>query len=355
MALEGAESFDLYGTDADGLLENGFAGVTPGMSLVTDPDGISTQRCLFFPGDPGINGYAIRRPLDLATEGVGCSMRVWMDGLPANSGQCPPIMIWSDSGNVEMGRLQIDTTGRMSFYRTIGTVRTLAGTTSAPVVSAGTWWHIEAFMLGDTGAAGTFELRVEGSVKLDLTGLDFDSATVYQMTHSSDGDTIGAGPPMYMKDLVWWNTEGTENNDFLGRTRNVAGVTDSDITLGDWTPYTGTTGWDILDNNPGDDTKYLEAADTDTAQMVYGMTNLPADVSAVKGVFTVVRVGKVDGGDASIQVGVISSAVPALGTDRPIAQSQHMYQDLFEVDPNTGVAWSPGAVDAIQVSVDRTE
>lgn len=356
MSLEFAEAFDYSGTDAQGLLENGYAEVSTGLRLVADPDGVNTQKVLRYDSNPGILGLLLRRPLETATEDVGIQFRLWMDALPANTGQCPPVAIWSDNSNIRIGWLQVDTTGRMSFYKGDGGGSgTLVGTTSAPVISAGTWWHVAAFMHGGTANDGTFELRIENKVKLDLDTIDMFAATVYQTSHASNGDTIGAGPGMYIKDLTWWNKDGTENNDFIGRTRNVAGVTDSDITLGDWTPYTGTTGWDILDNNPGDDAKYLEAADTDVTPMVYGFTNLPADVSAVRGVFTMVRVGKVDGGDASVRVGVISDGTTALGTDRAIAQTQHMYTDLFEVDPDTGVAWSPGAVDAMQGQVDRTE
>lgn len=348
MSLENAECCDIYGTDPGFMLENGYAEIG-GIQLVADPDGSSAQRCILFPANLGQTGTGFRYVLQTATAKVGVALRLWMGALPANTGQRPPIIMWSDANNVEIARVQVETTGRLSIVRGDSVV---LGTTVSPVITAVGWWHIEAFI---DVVSDTAQIRVEGVEKLALTGCAFPGTAVYQTSHRTDGDNTSAYPAQYMKDICWWNGLGTENNDFLGSVQCLNLLPNSDVDLGDWVPITGTQAYPILDNNPPDDAIYLSAdvAAVD-APMVVGLTDLPADVSSVRGIVTFVRAEKNDGGDGNIQVSVISGAMTGDGEDRPITAAPIYWKDVFELDPNTSAPWTPGAVDLAELQINRT-
>lgn len=348
MALENAECFDIYGTLIGLMLENGYADIGS-CSLTGDPDGSSAQRCIRFPANTGQTGTGFRYVLQTAAAKVGVPLRLWMDSLPANSGQLPPIVIWSDANNSAIATLRVETTGRLSIVRGDNTV---LGTTVSPVITAVGWWHIEAFI---DVVADTAQIRVEGVEKLDLSGCAFLGTAVYQTSHRTDGDNTSAHPGMYIKDLCWWNGLGSENNSFLGSVQCLNLEPDSDTGIGDWVPSTGTQAYPILDNNPPDDSIYLSADVTAVdAPMIVGLTDLPADVSSVRGLVSFVRAEKNDGGDGNLQVSVISGAMTGDGADRPITAAPIYWKDVFELDPNTGDPWTPGAVDLVDLQINRT-
>lgn len=102
------------------------------------------------------------------------------------------------------------------------------------------------------------------------------------------------------------------------------------------------------------DMSFISADDTPPAPFVCELTNLPPDVTSVRGLQTRVRAAKTDGGDGSLQVSLISGGVPANGANRPITTTQTYWTDICEIDPNTGNLFTPLAVDAVQLQTSRT-
>lgn len=351
--LEFADSFNKYGTDPEFLL-NGVYAEYANVLLVDDPDGISSQRVMSL--EPNEN-CTLRYVLSTAMPVVGVSLRAWAQYLPSNADQLVYLHIWRDAGNSPMVYMVLDTTGRISVWKEQSAVATLLGTTTSPVISAEGWWHIEARLTcssSNVATDGEFELRVEGATVLDISGFSTSFPDAYQLTFDSNDDGLGAGPGMYFKDYVVWNNDGDDNNDFLGAVRVINCVPNADVDLGSWTPNTGTEGWPILDNNPPVDAQFLSADDTATDPMEYEMTNLPDDITAVKGVFTFVRARKTDGGDGKMQVGIISGAATDQGVDRPITAGFIYWKDVSERDPNIDAPWTKTTVDASKITIDRT-
>lgn len=102
------------------------------------------------------------------------------------------------------------------------------------------------------------------------------------------------------------------------------------------------------------DMSFILADSVPPSPFVCDLTNLPPDVTSVRGIQTRVRAAKTDGGDGSMQVSLISGGVPANGADRPITTSQTYWMDICEIDPNTGNPFTPLAVDGVQLQIDRT-
>jgi len=102
------------------------------------------------------------------------------------------------------------------------------------------------------------------------------------------------------------------------------------------------------------DMSFISANDTPPAAFVCELSNLPPDVTSVRGLQTRVRAAKTDGGDGSLQVSLVSGGVSADGANRPITTSLTYWPDICEIDPNTGALFTPLAVDAVQLKANRT-
>lgn len=350
-----ADNFNIYGTDTNLLLNGRYSEVT-GCTIQSDPDGVSTPKVLRMRGS--FSGTTqLRRPLDTPTSKVGIGFRLWLSSLPSNDDMRPEIAYWRNATNQAMVSVYVDTTGSLSAYvRNAGTgVISLLGTTTGPVVTANAWWHVECMF---DAVTLDLEVRVEGIPQLVLDASDFGANnpgnTVYQCGLAGRQDSVGATVFAYFKDYFWWDGIGTQNTDFLGACIVTDLRPDADTSIGGWVPSTGSTAWDILDTTAPGETPYVSADNTPPAAATMTLTNLPPDVSSVKGIVTVVRAKKVDGGDGNLQTSLISNAVESNGSDRPITAAMTYWEDIHEVDPDTAAAWTPGAVDLASIKIDRT-
>lgn len=354
--LEHGDHFDMYGTSA-ALLLNGVYASRNDCSIVADPDGASTQRVLRL--DQNGNGD-LRYVLSNEFPIIGVAKRIWLANLPLNNDQQVLPIIWRASDNSYLVSLVVETTGRMSAYTWSAPgfqVPTLIATTDTPVISAEGWWHIEARLkcsTGPTAEDGEFELRVEGVPVIEADGFNTWQTDIYQLTITTDDDALGAGPALYVKDYVVWNTEGDYNTDFLGAVLCINCIPNGDVDLGDWVPSTGSTATPILDNNPPVDAEYIEADAAAVDPVIVEMTNLPPEITTVKGVFTYFRSRKIDGGDGQQQVSMQSVAALSNGSDRPITSGFVYWKDVHEEDPNTNNPWTRAGVDASQFVAART-
>lgn len=349
------DNFSIYGTSTSFMLNGIYAAIDDGtggnyLNLTTDPDGVSDGYVLRFRTNSGNSGsYRVAHPGGAQTV-MGSAKRVWMNMLPPNDDYDYRPIRFLDNASSSLIYVGISSTGRLAIIDTGGIV----ATTTAPVISANGWWHLE-FLADQTEC----ELRVEGITVLgpvahNLTtpGYAQESAIATGGSGSAQGDYH-----MYLKDLFCYDGAGTHNNDFVGAVIIYSLAPTADISL-NWTPSTGSDGYSILDNVPPVDAQYITAGDPPPSAYVATFENLPADVTSVKAVMTFVRAAKTDGGDASLQVGLISDpdGTPAttLGTDRPITIAQTYWRDVFEEDPKTSAPWLPDAVNDAQLQIDRT-
>lgn len=365
MSLLHADDFTIYGTDETNLLDGVYADATSGtVELVTDPDpNAGGTTCIRIEhGGTTRDQFSFENVLrfafpagPIATTGV--AFRLYMSALPSVS-TIGNNFTFTDVNNVPQVMVYVGTTGILSAYRVNSSSSgTLLGATSVPVITAGAWYHIEMKMLvSDT--VGTFELRVNGVVVLALTGLDTKTSaetTTAQFVFNTCLDTTSGNWVsvfMYIKDFIVWDTNGSVNNNFFGScvVKRMAMVSDTNSS---WAT-TGASRYGVIDEVGPDDADYISADVATTTTQEFGVENLPADVTSVRGMMLIGRQAKSDGGDCQTQTGVISNAVPGLGTDRAITTAYTYWRDIVEVDPDTGVQFTPAGFDAMTATIDRT-
>lgn len=345
-----ADDFNSYGDDISLMLDGLYAQVDAGdVELPFDPDPtVVNRRVLYLHFD----NATVRKALSVPAVTVGMAMRVWLDQLPPATDQTITPMQFRDAANLNIAYIRINTTGTLSVHSQDGTV---ISTTSSTVIIPHAWMHIEALGTFDV-TVGSLEVRVNGITVLTITNepLLGTAAGCAQIAMKIDDAPGGFNTPLYIKDFVLYDGTGTENNDFLGTVQVIRLVPTSDVSF-NWTPSTGTTGFDLINETPpDDDTSYISAADPPPAASSFGLTDLPDDVTSVRGLMTLVRARKADGGDGNLQVSLTSGGSDDAGLDRPITSAYTYWFDVSELDPATSLAWTPAAVDAATIKIDRT-
>jgi len=360
MAIEWADNFQGYGTgaSAQARLTNGvYAEASDnsgeGIALINDPDSNIPTSVLRIRGSSLAGGTTLRRVLLTTRATVGVAQRVWLSRLPNSVNERVILTSFRDVSNNVLTSVVVNTTGALSVWRGGPTSGTLLGSTAGPVLTANAWQHVEIKAVLDS-TTGEIEIRVEGANVLSLTGQNTSESDLPCAQVAFNVTISTSTPEYYLKDVVIWNTAGAYNTDFLGSVAVYTLRPDSDVAL-NWTPSTGSTGWQILDNSPPNDAQYITAGNSPIPSAYRAtLTNLPPDVTSVKGLMSVVRARKSDGGDGQLQVGIESGSAVDLGADRPITTAFTYWADVSEENPDTIAPWTPATANSAGLRINRT-
>jgi hypothetical protein len=352
LAIQWMDDFTCYGTDggaAARMLDGVYAQATGALSA--DPDVNSAGLPVL---NLAVDSSRIRKVLTAPQTTVGVAARYWLSSLPASG--VPVIAEFADASLHTHMNVQVNASGILEVHRFDTGTDVLMGSSSSPVITSNAWRHVEIKVFFDV-AVGTVEIRVEGVTVLSLTGVRTTSniagytASIQNITmHQASSAGLVT---WYVKDLIMWDGSGGVNNNFMGSCQVLKLLPTGDISLG-WTPSSGTTGYNLInDTTPDDDTNYISAAFPAPSPSTFSLSDLPVNVSTVRGVQLMHRSKKTDGGDGNIQVTAVSGANNGLGVDRPITTAYTYMWDIYNLDPS-GSAWSRTLVNALQMKLNRT-
>lgn len=362
MAINHMDNFSIYGSGPTGTarLLNGMYAQDDFANLVVDPDSVAAAAgsivCSFLTTTGGIG--LLRKVLLAACTTVGVACRMWQNKLPVNSGISGRPATFRDVNNLEHIFVDVDASGNIRVFRndTAGNVQ--IGITANPVLVANAWQHIETKCVLDA-VNGSVQVRVEGVPVLDTGAVRTTSdraGAIATCFNAGVGGRSGTDSlETYFKDLIIWDSTGAFNNNFIGSCQVYKLTPDADVAL-NWTPFPADgIGFDKINEAvPDDDGRYIAAPFPLPAAYKCSLTDLPATVTSVRGVMPVHRSRKTDGGDGNIQVGLISGASTGLGADRTITTAYTYWSDVYDADPNGGVAWTRLAANALNLQLNRT-
>lgn len=354
MSVDWMDNFNIYGTDAGNAARmlNGVYAEAAG-SLVVDPDPTAGGGLVW-----KHNSGNLRKVLPAARTTVGVAQRVWYAQLPGAPNVAQVLWSANDVNNVVHCYMKIDPSGNLVVWRNdTGGVQVQIAITANPVIVANAWQHVESKLVLDA-AAGSIEVRVLGITVINVSGIRTTSnvagavASCQNIVTFCDFNFRTVG--QYLKDLIIWNGTGTFNNNFMGSCAVMRAAPDGDVAL-NWTPSSGATGFNLINEvTPDDDVNYISAPFPAPAAYKCSLSDLPVTVTSVRAVMPIHRSRKTDAGDGNIQVGLISGASTGLGADRPITTAYTYWWDIFDADPNGGVAWSRAAFNALNLQLNRT-
>lgn len=359
MSVQWADSFSRYGVGAgstgemlDGLPYSNIGTGGSAGRVVVSPDPNDINERAFHIGANGNNwprDFRISLP-NVVSGKVGVCFRAWLNSLATSEGDRPALVGVQRANGDYMAYVRIEQNGAIAIVGRVSNALVELENTVNPAVSPSSFNHYEFIHDGTTGEG---QLYLNGVLRVSYSGVDAGENLVF--VNFSFRTSSGIGESVFIKDLVIWDSNGTQNNSVMG-TVIVRGLKpNADVTLGGWVPSTGTTGFNLLNKTTPNDATYLSADDAPPALMSFDLENLPPDITSVRGLVPVVRMRKVDGGDANVQSGLSPNGTDwDDGADRPITSSFTYYFDISELDPATGTPWSPPAVDNVKIRIDRT-
>ena len=343
----------IYGTDDTKMMDGLWAQQGGFVVLMEDPDPNVTGNVLRVGTGGGANGTYIRLVLPALKTAVGVAFRLWMGNLPSGV-YSPPSLQFLDNLNNRLMSVLVDSSGYLHVRNSNALVSgSDLAATSVPVLVAGAWNHIEVKYTVGAGT-GAIEIRVNGITVLNVGSLAFSATSVAQIRFSSGDNASSQSRTYYYKDLIVWDTTGSFNNDFMGSCSVKELIPDGDVAL-NWALTGSVTGYGAVNEAPpDDDTKYIYAVTPAPAADLMSLTDLPVDVTSVRGLMIINRSKNTDGGDGKLQMGLVSGASTQLYTDRQITTTYTYWTDISETDPATAAAWLPGAVNAMNLRLNRT-
>lgn len=245
----------LYGTDKNKML-NGVWGAFDGsqtqfITISEDPDPtIGAEGYVLKFAQTGSSGqfgniYA-RFTYDAVTDVAGVAFRMWMNQYPVgDTTEGNPLWQFRTIANAAIVDFSVGASGQIRVHNSSGT---LLYESDPAVLTTNAYNHVETKVLRHASAA-TIEVRVNGIVKVNLTGQALGATDIANVRIGQDNY---ANEPMvvYFKDIIFWDDVGSYMNDFVGALFVYDLVPDADDTL-NWDPSVGATGYNLIDDvNP---------------------------------------------------------------------------------------------------------
>ena len=343
MSLLFVEGFDHYASTTQ-LVQGKWTGIYNTGSAFT----------AFEPGRfPGSTALALNANSSYLNRGFGANLQTVIVGFAFFA------ELWPDTdrtmfrlrqgGSAQVG-VGVKPSGQLFVY--VGTTSTVLGT-SVQGLGPGVWTYIELKATIDN-AAGSVELRVNGSPWISVSGVDTQATANAWI---DELNLAGWNEDVWLDDLYVCDTAGTANTDFLGDCRVITLAPDADGTTNDFTPQGGGANYLEVDDGasgPDEDATYVSASAVG-AKDLYGYPALSAEPGVIKGIAVTTRARKTDAGTRSFR------AVARSGTTETAAAASHdalaSYadtQDIFETDPDTGAAWTEAGFAAAEFGIEIT-
>ena len=278
----------------------------------------------------------------------------WVVGFAIN-----PVSIWGGDyrgqsifsvmdaiGSVTHMTLRILPGNVLAVYR----ASTELGRSTISIIPNGYQYVEIKFTISDT--VGSVEVRLNGTSVITLSGVNTrngGSATANGFSFESvlvngSWDTAAS----YYDDIYICDDSGSVNNDFLGDIRVSALVPTGDGTYTQFTPSTGGNYQNVDDESPDGDTTYN--SDNAVGHVdSFAMSSLPSSAGLVLGVQTLVAARKDDAGERSMGTVQRSGSTDTEGAGVPLLVGYRYIRDVYDINPATGVAYTVGEVNALEV------
>lgn len=237
--------------------------------------------------------------------------------------------------------------------RSDGSVRFVTGSTTAPVqvassstglIVANTWYFFEV-VLNINATTGYVEIYKDGTLIASATGIDTldSSSTVSALELSCGTDDNLVGSATFQFDDVYVDDGGVP----LGpsRVETLRATADGVVT---WTPLSGGTNALMVDETTVDgDTTYNSSGVIGDGDL-YDFGNLSSTPALIHSVNVVNFGRKTDAAVRTLYNAVLSGATASNGAVQTLSSTYSRYDRLLDTDPDTGVAWTPAGVNALQ-------
>jgi hypothetical protein len=207
--------------------------------------------------------------------------------------------------------------------------------------------EIEAFVADSGGFVrvyrdGTLIVEFDGDTR-NQAGTDLVEMIRF---FGNNGGGTSDGPNIVSIDDIYLINSATR----LGQCRISTLLPEADTADADWTPNSGSTHFNRVNNDDGD-TTYI-VSDTATDLDMFDAQDLPFTPQTVHAVQISWRARKDDAATREVRARIRSEAATANGATRNLTSSYLYYHDVFEEDPDAAGPWTGAAVAAMEIGVE---
>lgn len=236
-----------------------------------------------------------------------------------------------------------------------GLTLTALGSTAADVVRVGDAYYVE-MKASIHGSTGTVLVKVNGVQVLSLTNQNTLGASA-AVTSFWMGHEAGNGNSEWdIDDLYVFDSAAGQVSDLIGPQRAEFLKTDGDgVYASNFSLVGAATRWEAVRDatGPDGDTSYLQSAtvnhkNTSTLQD----TGLPA--GTIYGVQALLNARLTDAGFRGLTPLLRQGGSDHLGTEQYPGSSYRYLHEVFETDPDTGLAWSIAGVNNLELGAKVT-
>jgi hypothetical protein len=304
-------------------------------------------------GTYSLESREFRRVFGAAKTAVGVGMAFRISELPVSYDSFH-LIEFRDAANAILCSVSVGPTGDLMLSR--GVTHTSIETTGV-LVTAGSWFHLEAFFTPNASTS-SIEVRLN-----ETTVINNASFPIGATSGSNRGDTSTETSSFshdsvisnsYLDDMYAWDTSGTYNNDFIGDKKVHTMMPNGDTSVMDWLPNTGSTEYTQIDEiGPDGDSSYIYVGAVSNAEAEFNLEAMPTDAAGISAVQTLVAARKTDAGTCDIRTDIVSGALDSTGPSSAVTTSYNYYPAVFETDPNTGALWTKSGVDGAKIRIVR--
>ncbi len=247
-----------------------------------------------------------------------------------------------DLVNIRMGEsnaidLELQSDGEIEMTRSF----TQVAVSSGLGITTGQWYYLEwEIYVHDT--LGTYDLKINGATVFSGTNTDTKATTTTSPVHPSGIMIVGSSSgDHFIDDVYLIDDTGLTNNSFLGDCIVETLYPDGDGTTNDFTPLSGLTNYEMVDDGgtPDTGTTYVASSTVNHIDL-YTFGNLVEEVDTIYGVHVGAMHSVMSAGPRQVRVltrtGGVNYESDALGC---AASYTHTY-GLWEDNPNTAAAWT---------------
>lgn len=274
--------------------------------------------------------------------------------VPPGSNGGTLISLWNSAAGAPAASFKFGTLGEIYVYNSVGT---LVGQTPIGVWALDRWFQFE-IKVYIHGTAGTIEVRYNTKQVLNIINVNTrpsssSSFSVDAMKFYTPGSVEAGIDQVVFNELIISDDQGSVNNSFLGTVNVNSQVAIANGYVNNWSiggSSPASTNWQSVLNASLNDTKYVydgTAGDLDFYDLDPNL-NTPV-------VYAVQVKAAMRQDDATQRIGRVGlrlSGTTYIGSkDFYLDQTYRFYSDMWELNPNTGVAWTGTEVNGLEAGV----
>lgn len=228
---------------------------------------------------------------------------------------------------------------------------TLMATSIATLVP-GVWCYVEFKVTFGAAGAGAFSLHVNGANDVFANSVQTRMSVNNWTDQIYIGGPYGANQPMGIVDDIYiCDGTTTNNNDFLGDCVAQSLLPTGVGALTNFALTGAPTNWQaVSENPPNDDISYVSSAVVGTTD-TYKFASLAAAAGSIKGIQFVLDARKDDAGTRTLAGITRQAATNYAGPNKNPGNTYAFLQNVVELNPATGLAWSVADVNADEFGI----